>query len=142
MAAAIHDIGKVNVPSDILNKPGKISALEYQILQSHVEIGYDIAKSANFQSDLATYIYQHHERLDGTGYPLGIKGDEIHLGSRIIGLSDVVEAMMSHRPYRPALGLDAALSEIEDHKGTRFDPQVVEACLLLFREDHFTFDLS
>ncbi len=139
MAAAIHDIGKINVPSDILNKPGKISQLEYQIIQSHAETGYDIAKETNIHNNLPIYIHQHHERLDGSGYPLGIKGDEIMLGSRIIGLADVVEAMTSHRPYRAALGLDVALREIESKKDTLYDALVVEACLTLFREEKFEF---
>jgi len=140
MAAAIHDIGKINIPSDILNKPGKITALEYQILQSHAEIGYDIAKNTNFHSDLDTYIHQHHERLDGTGYPLGISEKDILMGSRIIAVADTVEAMTAHRPYRPALGIDAALAEIEDHQGSHYDRRVVEACLTLFRKEGFTFE--
>ena len=137
--ALIHDIGKINIASDILNKPGKISSLEYQILQTHAEQSYEIIKEIDFPSQVKTMIYQHHERLDGSGYPQKLIGDQIILESRILAVADVVEAMTSHRPYRPALGIDVALEEIQSHKGIKYDADVVDACIKLFREKMFEF---
>lgn len=137
--ATIHDIGKIYIPTDILTKPGTISNLEYQIIQTHAEQGYNVVKGMDFNEKIPLMIYQHHERLDGSGYPLGISGDEIIIESRIIAVADVVEAMASHRPYRPALGVDAALEEITAHKGTKYDALVVEACVKLFKEKKFEF---
>ena len=137
--ALIHDIGKIYIASDILNKPGKISNLEYQILQTHAEHGYEIAKEIDFVEEIPLMIYQHHERLDGSGYPLGLKGEQILLESRILAVADVVEAMTSHRPYRAALGIEVALKEIEQHKGIKYDQQVVDVCLDLFNTHSFTF---
>ena len=137
--ALIHDIGKINIASDILNKPGKISKLEYQILQTHAEQSYEIIKEIDFPSQVKTMIYQHHERLDGSGYPQKLIGDQIILESRILAVADVVEAMTSHRPYRPALGIDVALEEIQLHKGIKYDADVVNACIKLFREKMFEF---
>lgn len=136
----VHDIGKINVPVEILNRPGRISALEYQIIKAHPEVGYEIMKDIEFPWPVAQLIRQHHERLDGSGYPLGLKGDAILLESKILAVADVVEAIASHRPYRPALGLDAALEEIESHSGTRYEPKVVEACVRLFREQGYQFE--
>jgi PAS domain S-box-containing protein/putative nucleotidyltransferase with HDIG domain len=130
--ALIHDIGKIYIASDILNKPGKISNLEYQIIQTHVEHGYTTVKEIDFPAEIPTMIYQHHERLDGTGYPQGLSGDDIIIESRILAVADVVEAMTSHRPYRPALGIDIALAEIQEFKGTKYDTQVVDICVDLF----------
>lgn len=138
--ALIHDIGKIYIASDILNKPGKISTLEYQILQTHSEQGYNIVKEVDFPEVIPTMIYQHHERLDGSGYPNGLSGDQIIIESRILAVADVVEAMSSHRPYRPALGINVALEEIETFKGLRFDAQVVEVCIRLFKEKGFKFE--
>jgi putative nucleotidyltransferase with HDIG domain len=138
VGALIHDIGKINIPTDILNKPGKISNLEYQILQSHVKYSYDIVKVIDFPHKVIEMIQQHHERLDGSGYPQGLIGDQIILESRILAVADVVEAMSSHRPYRPSLGLDVALEEISKNKGIKFDSDVVDACIKLFRELGFT----
>jgi len=137
--ALIHDIGKINIASDILNKPGKISNLEYQILQTHAEYGYEIVKEIDFPPQVIEMIHQHHERLDGSGYPQKLAGDQIILESRILAVADVVEAMTSHRPYRPALGIDAALEEISLHRGEKYDCAVVDACLKLFREKGFQF---
>jgi len=137
--ALIHDIGKINVASDILNKPGKISNLEYQILQTHAEFGYEIVKDIDFPPQVIELIHQHHERLDGSGYPQKLKGDQIILESRILAVADVVEAMTSHRPYRPALGIDVALEEISLHKGEKYDCAVVDACVKLFKEKGFRF---
>lgn len=137
--ALIHDIGKIYIASDILNKPGKITSLEYQILQTHAEYSYNIAREMDLPQIILTMILQHHERMDGTGYPGGCKGDEIILESRILAVADVVEAMTSHRPYRPALGIDAALAEIRSGRGTKYDADVVDLCVSLFEEEGFSF---
>jgi len=137
--ALIHDIGKINIPSDILNKPGVISNLEYQVLQSHVDNSYEIVKEIDFPSQVIEMIHQHHERLDGTGYPQKLAGEQIIIESRILAVADVVEAMMSHRPYRSALGIDAAIDEITIHRGIKYDSGVVDACIKLFRERGFKF---
>ncbi len=137
--ALIHDIGKIYIPSDILNRPGQITNLEYQILQTHAEHSYDVVKEIDFPSQIPTMIYQHHERLDGRGYPQGLSGDQIILESRILAVADVVEAMTSHRPYRTALGIDAALKEIVEHKATKYDAEVVDVCIKLFREKGYIF---
>jgi len=139
IGALIHDIGKVNIPSDILNKPGKVSSLEYQILQSHVEHSYEIVKEIDFPHQVIEMIYQHHERLDGSGYPLKLTAESIITESRILAVADVVEAMMSHRPYRQALGVEAAINEITMHRGIKYDSKVVDACIKLFREREFIF---
>jgi len=137
--ALIHDIGKIKIASDILNKPGKITNLEYQILQTHAEYSYSIVHEMDLPHEILTMIHQHHERLDGSGYPNQLVGDQIILESRILAVADVVEAMTSHRPYRPALGIDAALAEIESGKGVKYDPTVVDYCISLFREQGFVF---
>lgn len=137
--ALIHDIGKVNIPSDILNKPGKLSNLEFQMLQSHVENSYEIVNGIDFPKQVIDMIHQHHERLDGSGYPQGLVGDQIILESRILAVADVVEAMSSHRPYRAALGLEAALEEISKNKGITFDSDVVDTCVRLFQDLGFSF---
>jgi PAS domain S-box-containing protein/putative nucleotidyltransferase with HDIG domain len=139
-AALIHDIGKIYIASDILNKPGNITNLEYQILQTHAEHGYNVIREVDFPEAIPTMVYQHHERLDGSGYPQGLSGDEITIESRILAVADVVEAMTSHRPYRPALGVEAALAEIQQHKGTKYDPKVVEVCISLFKDQGFKFE--
>ena len=140
LAATIHDVGKINVPAELLSKPGKLTSLEYQMLQTHVQTGYDIVKGVNFPWPIAQIILQHHERLDGSGYPQGLKGDAMLPEAKILAVADVVEAMMSHRPYRQALGVDAALAEIEKHKGRLYDPAAVDACVALFRGKEFEFD--
>jgi PAS domain S-box-containing protein/putative nucleotidyltransferase with HDIG domain len=140
LGALIHDIGKVYIPSDILNKPGKITPLEYQIIQTHVEQGYQVVKEIDFPEEIHTMVYQHHERLDGSGYPLGLSGDDIILESRILGVADVVEAMVSYRPYRSSLGIENALEEIQLFKGIKYDVEVVEACVKLFKEGRFAFE--
>jgi PAS domain S-box-containing protein/putative nucleotidyltransferase with HDIG domain len=135
----LHDVGKFFVPSDILNKPGKVSDLEYKIIQTHVEESYNVVKEIDFPEEIHAMIYQHHERLDGSGYPQGKSGDEIILESRILAVADVVEAMISHRPYRGALGIDAALEEIRLHRGTKYDEEVVDICVKFFKEDGYAF---
>ena len=139
LAASVHDIGKIQVPAEMLSKPTALSALEYRMLQQHCQAGYDILKGIDFPWPIAELVRQHHERVDGSGYPRGLKGDEILPGARILAVADVVEAMSSHRPYRPSRGLDAALEEIERQRGTLYDPEVVDACVRLFLEKHFTF---
>lgn len=126
--ALLHDVGKLAVPTDILTRPGRLSDSELDVVKSHSEHGFDIVRSIDFPWPVADIVRQHHERLDGSGYPLGLKGDEICQEARIIGVADVVEAMCSHRPYRPGLGLDAALGELRAGAGTRYDAEVVRAC--------------
>jgi HD-GYP domain-containing protein (c-di-GMP phosphodiesterase class II) len=140
LAGIIHDVGKGSVPAEILNKPGMLSKLEFALIQEHAEAGYNIVNGIDFPWPIAEMVRQHHERLDGSGYPRGLKGDEILAEAKILAVADVVESMMSHRPYRPARGIEAALAEIEINKGRLFDPMVVEACLTLFREKGFSFD--
>ena len=137
IAGIIHDIGKVSVPAEILVRPGKISPTEFELIKPHPQTGYDIVKGINFPWPVAEAIRQHHERLDGSGYPQGLKGDQIILEARILAMADVVEAMCSHRPYRPSLGIEKALAEVESNRGKLYDPQVVDACLRLFREKDY-----
>ncbi len=142
IAAIIHDIGKIFVSGDILNKKGALTEKEFEIIKKHPEAGYDVLKSIEFPWPVADIIRQHHERLDGSGYPRGLEGDEIFLESRIISVADVVEAMTFKRPYRPALGIDAALGEIEKGRGTLYDSEVVDICAGLFRDKGFRFEKS
>ena len=139
LAASIHDLGKISVPAEILSKPSKLTDVEYMLLKNHAQAGYDILKDIKFPWPIATMVFQHHERLDGSGYPQGLKGDPILLESRIMAVADVVEAMASHRPYRAALGIELALKEIEQGRGTAYDAAVVDACLRLFAEKRFAF---
>ncbi|MEW6218349.1 MAG: CBS domain-containing protein [Thermodesulfobacteriota bacterium] len=139
MAGVLHDIGKIRVPSDILCHPGRLSAAELAILKPHPEIGFNILRGIEFPWPLAETVRQHHERLDGSGYPHGLTGEGIQPAARILAIADVVEALSSHRPYRPALGLDRALAEISAGRGSRYDVQAVDACLSLFLEDGYTF---
>ena len=137
LASVVHDVGKIRVPAEILSKPGRLSELEFRIIKEHPQNGHEILKSIDFPWPIAEIVLQHHERLDGSGYPRALKGDQILLDARIIAVSDVVEAMVSHRPYRAGLGVDAALEEITRHRGKLYDPSVVDACLALFREQGF-----
>ncbi|MDP1634579.1 MAG: HD domain-containing phosphohydrolase, partial [Gallionellaceae bacterium] len=139
LAAVIHDLGKIRVPAEILSKPGKLSNTELMLIKEHAQAGYDILKGVDFPWPIADIVRQHHEKLDGSGYPQGLKGAQILLESRIMIVADVVEAMSSHRPYRAALGIEVALKEIEQGRGSAYDPAVVDACLKLFREDRFAF---
>ena len=134
VAGYLHDIGKITIPSEILAKPGKLSWVEHRLIQEHAQSGYGVLKDVKFPWQIAEVVLQHHERMDGSGYPRGLKGEAILLKARILAVADVVEAMSSHRPYRPALGIEAALAEIERGRGTLFDTNVVDACLRLFRE--------
>jgi len=137
MAGVIHDLGKISIPAEILSKPGKITKIEFDLIKTHPRVGYDILKSIEFPWPIAQIVLQHHERIDGSGYPSGLRGEEILLEARILGVADVVEAMASHRPYRPALGIDKALEEISEKKGTLYDPDVVDVTLRLFNEKGF-----
>ncbi|MGD9241176.1 MAG: HD domain-containing phosphohydrolase, partial [Desulfobacterales bacterium] len=139
MAASIHDIGKIALPAEILSKPGKLTEIELKMIQMHSKVGYDVLKGIDFPWPIAQIVLQHHERMDGCGYPHGLGGNEILMESRIVGAADVVETMASHRPYRPAMGLDKALGEVSDNKGKLYDEKVVNACLKLFNEKGFQF---
>jgi PAS domain S-box-containing protein len=137
MAAAIHDLGKISVPAEILSKPTKLTAIEFSLIKTHSQSGYDILKDIDFPWPVARTVLEHHERMNGSGYPNGLTGDNMLLESRILAVADVVESMASYRPYRPALGIDAALNEIEKNRGTLYDNAVVDACLRLIREKGF-----
>ena len=139
LAAIIHDLGKIQIPAEILSKPGKLSNIEFMLIQTHPQAGYDILKDVKFPWPIADIILQHHEKLDGSGYPQGLKGDQILLGAKIITVADVVEAISSHRPYRAALGIEAALEEIKQNRGILYEDCVVDACLKLFEEKRFIF---
>ena len=125
------------MPSDILSKPGRISKAEFELIKEHPKTGYEILSKIEFPWSVADIVLQHHERMDGSGYPQGLKGDDILLASRIVGVADVVEAMTYHRPYREALGLNAALDEIKKNKGILYDPEVADACIRIFLEKGF-----
>lgn len=154
VAGSLHDMGKILVPAEILNKPGSLTEMEVGqvkahpqaghdilmgLIKGHPQAGYDILKEIDFPWPVAQIVLQHHERLDGSGYPEGLKDSEIILEARILAVADVVEAMSSHRPYRPALGIDQALEEISAHKGTLYDTEVVDSCLKLFQGGTFEF---
>jgi PAS domain S-box-containing protein len=138
MASAIHDIGKICVPTEILSKPGKLEDIEFNLIKNHPMVGFTILKEMKFGCPVAQTVLQHHERMDGSGYPMGLKEDEILVEARILAVADVVEAMASYRPYRPALGIDLALSEIMQNKGALYDPNVVDTCISLFRDKGFS----
>jgi PAS domain S-box-containing protein len=140
MAAFVHDIGKILVPADILSKPGKLTKPEFEMLKDHTRIGYEILKTIEFPWPIAKIVLQHHERINGTGYPSGLSGDQIVLESRILAVADVVESMSSHRPYRPALGIDKALEEINLNRGVLYDATVVDACIKLFSDKNYTLN--
>ncbi len=140
LAAVIHDIGKIGVPAEILSKPGRLSRTEHDLIKAHALAGHEILRGIEFPWPIADVIVQHHERMDGTGYPSGLSGEDICLGARIVAVADVVEAMASHRPYRPALGLEPALEEIRSGRGTRYDPAVVDACVRVLSSGRFSFD--
>jgi HD-GYP domain-containing protein (c-di-GMP phosphodiesterase class II) len=134
MAASIHDIGKLSIPAEILSKPTKLTDIEFSLIKEHSHSGYEMLKDVESPWPLAEIIYQHHERMNGSGYPRNLKGNEILMESRILAVADVVEAMASYRPYRQALGIEAALEEIEKNKGILYDNTVADTCLKLFRE--------
>ena len=140
MAGSVHDIGKISIPAEILSKPTKLTEIEFSLIKEHSQKGYDILKDVESPWPLAQIVYQHHERMNGSGYPRNLKGDDILMEARILAVADVVEAMASYRPYRPALGLDVALEEIEKNRGTLYDNAVAEACLRLFREKGYRLE--
>lgn len=137
VAGVIHDIGKVYVPSGILTRPGRLSDPEFAIIKMHPQIAYDVLSQIDFPWPIADYVHQHHERLDGGGYPNGLAGDQILPGSRVLAIADVVEAMTNHRPYKPAVGIEAALDEIETNSGRLYDAEAAAACGRLFREQGY-----
>lgn len=140
LAGLIHDIGKVRVPSEILTHPDGLTDAEFTMIKMHPILGYEILAKMDLPWPVAQIVHQHHERLNGSGYPLGLFGEEIILEAKVLAVSDVVEAIASHRPYRPALGIDKALDEIAQNKGILYDPDVVDACLRLFKEKRFTLE--
>jgi putative nucleotidyltransferase with HDIG domain len=140
IAGLLHDVGKISVPSEILSKPGKITTNEFDIIKNHSRVGYDILQKIEFPWPVTRAILQHHERLDGSGYPEGLAGNEIILEARILSIADVVEAMSSHRPYRPALGLANALAEIKKGRGVLYDAAIVDVCLRLLNKNESEFD--
>jgi len=139
MAGAIHDLGKISVPVEILSKPGKIGALEFSLIKYHPQTGYNILTGIDFNWPVAEIVKQHHERMDGSGYPYGLSGEDILLEAKVIGVADVIEAMSSHRPYRPALGVDKAFEEIQKNRGILYDPCVVDATVHLFKNKELEF---
>ncbi len=139
-AGLIHDLGKICVPAEILGKPGLMTEAEFSVVKTHPEVGYNILKTIDFPCSVAQIVLQHHERMDGSGYPKGLSGREILLEARILAVADVVEAIALHRPYRPALGLQKALQEISQNRGILYDVEVVNVCLRLFIEIGFKFE--
>lgn len=139
MAGVIHDVGKIRVPAEILSWPGRLTDIDFNVIKTHPQVGYDILKTIELPYSVAKIMLQHHERMDGSGYPAGLKGEEILIEARILAVADVVEAMASHRPYRAALGIEKALDEISRNKGILYDAEVVEACLRLFKDKKFKF---
>lgn len=141
-SSLLHDLGKFYIPSQILNKPGKLSEIEFSLIKTHPSLGYQVLKKIDFPWPIADIVIQHHERIDGSGYPYGLVGNEILLEARILAVADVVESMSSHRPYRPALGIHAALDEIRRNKGVIYDSKVAGACIELFEKDGFKFSAN
>ncbi len=139
VACLLHDIGKITIPIEILSKPGRLNETEFSFIRKHPQVGYDILKGIEFPWQIAQIVLQHHERLDGSGYPAGLEREDILLDARILGVADVVEAMSSLRPYRAARGIDKALGEILEHRGVLYEPEVVNTCLKLFAEKRFEF---
>jgi HD-GYP domain-containing protein (c-di-GMP phosphodiesterase class II) len=140
MSTVIHDIGKIYVPAEILSKPGKLTEIEFSMIKTHPKVSYDILKMVEFPWPIAKIVLQHHERLDGSGYPLGLSGEDIMIEAKILSIADVVEAIAFHRPYRSAVGIDKALEEISTKKGLLYEPAIVDACVRLFSKKDFEFD--
>jgi putative nucleotidyltransferase with HDIG domain len=139
LAGVLHDLGKISVPVELLTKPSRLNEIEYKMIQSHPQVAYDILSEIEFPWPIAQIVYQHHERIDGSGYPLGLAGEDILIEAKIIAVADTVEAMSSHRPYRPSLGIEEALGEISQNRNVIYDPDVVDACVSLFRDKNFQF---
>jgi HD-GYP domain-containing protein (c-di-GMP phosphodiesterase class II) len=138
IAAQIHDLGKIAIPAEILMRPGRLVEHEYALIKTHPKEGYDILRNISFPFPLADIVHQHHERIDGSGYPRGLKGEEIMIEAKILAVAEVVEAMSAHRPYRSALSLNETLQHIQDNRGILYDPDVVDTCIRLFREGGFS----
>lgn len=136
IAGSIHDIGKISIPAEILSKPSRLTDIEFDLIKTHTQIGYDILKDIEFPWPVADIVLQHHERINGTGYPNGLKGDDMIIEVKIMAVADVVEAMASHRPYRPARGIKFALNEISENKGILYDPDVASACIRVFKKGY------
>jgi len=139
IASLVHDIGKVNLPTEIISKPNKLIEVEFNLIKNYPKVGYDILKKVDFPWPIAEIVLQHQEKIDGSGYPRGLKGDEICIEAKILGVTNVVEAMSSYKSYRPALSIDEALAEIAENKNILFDPEVVDTCIKLFKEKGFKF---
>jgi len=139
IASLVHDIGKVNLPTEIISKPNKLIEVEFNLIKNYPKVGYDILKKVDFPWPIAEIVLQHQEKIDGSGYPRGLKGDEICIEAKILGVANVVEAMSSYKSYRPALSIDEALAEIAENKNVLFDPEVVDTCIKLFKEKGFKF---
>ena len=139
IASAVHDLGKISIPAEILSKPGRLTEKEFSLITDHSQIGFTLLEPINFKWPVAELVYQHHEKINGSGYPRGLKNGEIRDEAKIITVADVVEAMASHRPYRPALGIQSALEEININRGILYDPRVVDSCLKVFQEDGYRF---
>jgi HD-GYP domain-containing protein (c-di-GMP phosphodiesterase class II) len=140
MAGVVHDLGKIYVPAEILSKPSRLNDIEFNLIRTHSQVGYDLLKTIDFPWPIAQIVHQHHERLNGSGYPQGLSEDQILVEAKILSVADVVEAMASHRPYRPARGIDLALDHIQEEKGNLYDNIVVESCMSLFTDKGFAFD--
>ena len=139
MAGLIHDLGKISIPAEIFGQTRRLIDAEYSLVKTHPEVGYQILKEIEFARPIALIIYQHHERINGSGYPQALKDEDILPEARILAVADIVEAICTHRPYRPALGIDRALKEISQHRGILYDPEVVDVCINLFRVKGFKF---
>ncbi|MDO9576528.1 MAG: HD domain-containing protein [Candidatus Cloacimonadales bacterium] len=139
-AALLHDIGKINLPLELLSKPGKLENCEINLIHRHSEIGFEILKRIDFPPEVAQIVLQHHEMIDGTGYPRGLFGSEILLEARILMVANTIEAISSNRPYRPVIGMKEAQDEIKKNRGSKYDPEVVDACMLVLLEKKFTLD--
>ena len=141
MGAGVHDVGKICVPAEILSKPGRLTDAEFSIVKSHAQVGFEILSRVELPWPLAKIAYQHHERMDGSGYPNGLAGDELVVEARVIAVADVLEAMASHRPYRPSLGMEKACDEIAAGAGTKYDQDVADACLAAVRAGAICLDV-
>jgi len=139
-ASLVHDVGKVNLPAEIVSKPSKLVEVEFNLLKNHPRTGYEILEKVDFPWPIAEIVFQHQEKIDGSGYPRGLKGDEILIEAKILGVANAVEAMSSYKSYRPALSIDESLTEISKYENILFDPEVVDACLKLFKEKGFKFE--
>jgi len=138
-ASLVHDVRKVNLPTEIVSKPSKLIEVEFNLVKNHPRVGYNILKKVDFPWPIAEIVFQHQEKIDGSGYPRGLKGDEILIEAKILGVANVVEAMSSYKSYRPALSISESLAEISKYKNILFDPEVVDICIKLFKKKEFKF---